>query len=148
MFFNQNRQAKKNEMASTLLDGSSGCASVFDFSIFYINMDSSEDHTGLSHISLWWRELDRHRRHPNVGITKRSFGFLKKIKPRNFINAANVNISVLLSLIQQQEEEKHVKWDYEVHISGRADLFIGCNKTTLRAHSCTRKFSYLRIFWI
>lgn len=53
MFFNQNRQAKKNEMASTLLDGSSGCASVFDFSIFYINMDSSEDHTGLSRITLW-----------------------------------------------------------------------------------------------
>lgn len=53
MFFNQNRQAKKNEIASTLLDGCSGCASVFDFSIFYINMDSSEDHTGLSHISLW-----------------------------------------------------------------------------------------------
>lgn len=78
MFFNQNRQAKKNEMASTLLDGSSGCASVFDFSIFYINMDSSEDHTGLSRISLWWRELDRNRRHANVGITKRFLGILEE----------------------------------------------------------------------
>lgn len=70
MSFNQNRQAKKNEMASTLLDGCSGCASVFDFSIFYINMDSSEDHPGLSRISLWWRELDGNRRH----TTKRFLG--------------------------------------------------------------------------
>lgn len=40
-------------MASTLLDGSSGRVSVFDYSILYINMDPYEDHTGLRHVTLW-----------------------------------------------------------------------------------------------
>lgn len=33
MIFNQNRQAEEKKKALTLLDGSSGGASVFDFSI-------------------------------------------------------------------------------------------------------------------
>lgn len=113
-------------MASTLLDGSSGWASVFDFSIFCVNMDSSEDHTGLSRISLWWTELDCNRRHANVGILKQSSDFLRKIKWKKTLLIQQMFTS--LSLLEEEEEEvkgvSHSLWDYEVNVLGRAHFYF------------------------
>lgn len=52
VLFNQSRQTGKN-MGRALVDGFSGCLSVFDFCILYVNMHSYKDSIGLSLITLW-----------------------------------------------------------------------------------------------
>lgn len=52
VLFNQSRQTDKN-MGRALVDGLSGCLSVFDFRILYVNMHSCKDSIGLSLITLW-----------------------------------------------------------------------------------------------
>lgn len=52
LIFNQSRQADKN-MGIELVDGFSGCLSVFDFYILYVNMHSYKDSFRLSLITLW-----------------------------------------------------------------------------------------------
>lgn len=77
-----------------------------------------------------------------------SWGVLSKIKPKHFINATNVHIFVL-SLTKAQQEEKHEKCRSSMRLWSACFRNAECrNKTTFRTHSCTRKFSHLRIVWI